>query len=87
MMEFIQDAAIVVLIIGSIIALTITDKRFNLGLISMESTENWSTDFGTSAQSNAEKDKEIAELKQRIEVLEKLATDPALQLDREISKL
>lgn len=40
-----------------------------------------------SASANADKDAEIAALKERIAVLEKIVTEPAYELNKELSKL
>lgn len=83
-MEFLEQASVVVVMALSIALLAFLDKRFDLGL-AMSSSDSWS--MGFNSESSDKKDKEIAELKQRIEVLEKIATDPAEQLDREIRNL
>jgi len=87
-MELLQDASLVALIVTSIAALAYLNKRFDLGL------EMSPSDFGMCGKSYREedrvianKDREIIDLKQRIEVLEKLVTDPAERLKREIDSL
>ena len=87
-MEFLQDASLVALIVTSIAGLAYLNKRFDLGL---EMSSSDLTMCGGSVYKRdatlASKDKEINELKQRIEVLEKLITDPGERLKREIDSL
>ena len=87
-MEFLEDASLVALIVTSIAGLAYLNKRFDLGL---EMSSSDLTMCGGSVYKRdatlASKDKEINELKQRIEVLEKLITDPGERLKREIDSL
>ena len=85
-MEFIQDMLMVILIVSSIIALAIVDKRYNLGL-SMSSMSTSITQLNPTSQTVEQKDAEILALKKRIEVLEKIVTEPGYELDKEISRL
>jgi len=85
-MEFIQDMLMVILIVSSIIALAIVDKRYNLGL-SMSLMNTSMTQPNPTSQTVEQKDVEILALKKRIEVLEKIVTEPSYELDKEIRRL
>lgn len=100
-MEFIQYTGYVIVISCSIIAIALLNKRFNLGLgvtadeISagdLNSSDIWGSSMSSSSTTKQQKQlkiksKEIADLQQRVAVLEKLLTDPSEQLKREINSL
>ncbi|NMP29975.1 hypothetical protein HII17_00250 [Thalassotalea sp. M1531] len=92
-MEMIEAFMTVIMIVSAIAVLAFLDKRFNLGLNAGLGGYGASYDFwgrpidNTADKVRAEKDTEIKALKSRIEALEKIVTDPAEQLKREIDQL
>lgn len=100
-MEFIQYTGYVIVISCSIVALALLNKRFDLGLgvtadeISsgdFNSGDIWGCSMSSSTTTKLQKQlkiksKEIADLQQRVAVLEKLLIDPCEQLKREINSL
>jgi len=87
-MEVIQLFMTTVVIILAIAALALLNKKYDLGLNDMSyflgSSDNNSRQLNKLLD---KKENEIDNLKQRVQVLEKLATDPQEQLKRKIDDL
>ncbi len=89
-MEFIQLIGVTTVIVSAIIVLAVVDKKYHLNLNASlwDTSDDW---LGRSQQAKNQqandKDQTIQALQSRIEVLEKLVTDPAEQLKREIDAL
>ncbi|WP_286262564.1 hypothetical protein [Thalassotalea atypica] len=90
-MEVIQVLGLVILVISSIAVLAVIEKKYdlNLGISSYnyDDMDCWGFGHQSTRKQLAEKDKTIAQLIERVEVLEKIVTDPAEQLKREINQL
>lgn len=89
-MEFMQLISVTTVIVSAIIVLAVVDKKYQLNLNATfwGNSEDWFGHRGHSQMSEVQaKDKVISELKSRIEVLEKIVTDPAEQLKRDIEAL
>ncbi|MEW6981476.1 hypothetical protein AAD001_02355 [Colwelliaceae bacterium 6471] len=82
MMEYIQDAGFIFILVSTIALLTYLDKKFNLGL----AESSGFTKNNTNAQLD-DNEQTIVELKKRIQVLERIVTDPREQLKRDIESL
>ena len=88
-METIQTVMSILTIFTGIALLAYLDKRYALGLNDgLNAGSNW---FGCSSANTeaklADKEREIEGLKERVATLEKIVTDPAEQLKREIDNL
>jgi len=94
-METIQTILTIFGVFTGIALLAYVDKRYALGLnVGMNADDNWFSCASNNRQSTssqidklAEKDREIKALAERVATLEKLVTDPAEQLKREIDGL
>jgi hypothetical protein len=86
-MEFIQIIISTSIIVGGILLVGYLNKRFDLGLDDISSEMFGGLGCNTQIKRLAEKDKLIKSLTERVEVLEKLITDPQEQLKREINCL
>jgi len=87
-MEIILLCLTTILIVSSIAVLGFLNKKYDLGLNDMSGC-TW-FDEPNSDELNkkiAEKEKQINDLKQRVQILEKLVTDPREQLKRDIDNL
>ncbi|WP_448211943.1 hypothetical protein [Colwellia sp. MEBiC06753] len=92
-MELLTTAMTIFTIVSAIAFLAFLDKKFTLGL--SDSAGNWHNWGMGQTLSNSEiscygyeaRDQEILALKARIEVLEKIVTDPAEQLKQQIDRL
>ena len=86
-MEIIQFIASTSIIVSGILLVGFLNKRFDLGLEG-ESFGKWNGETcNNQTKRLAEKDRLIKSLSDRVEVLEKLVTDPREQLKREINGL
>lgn len=103
--ELVEKTYLVILVVGTVVALAYVDKKYQLGLskglngnfVDSSSAKDTGEDFSWYSNRNAkeyafmeklsEKDAEIASLKERVATLEKIVTDPAEQLKREIDRL
>ena len=86
-MEIIQLVASTSIIVSGILLVGFLNKRFDLGLEDASSGMWGSSGCNSQAKRIAEKDKLIKSLSERVEVLEKLVTDPREQLKKEIDNL
>jgi len=86
-MEVFESIFIVTIIVSAIVSLAYIDKRFKLGLNAGFDSEQLLGYQSYSQQSSKQNDDEINALKERIAILEKIVTDPAEQLKREIDNL
>lgn len=89
-MEIIETSVVIISLVVGFALLAYLDKRFALGLndsMSCNSLFGYQNDKQTETNQLKEKNREIAELRQRIETLEKIVTDPAEQLKQEIDRL
>ena len=87
-MEFFQLVTTTTLIISAIAVLAYLNKRYDLGLNDVsDGSMLGSLNYGQSGKLLKAKDDEIKDLKQRVQVLEALVTDPKEQLKREIDNL
>ncbi len=87
-MEIIQLCLTTILIVSSIAVLGFLNKRYDLGLNELSGC-SWFDDIKPNALNKIvdEKDQQINDLKQRVQILEKLITDPREQLKRDIDNL
>ena len=80
----------IITLFAGIFVLALLDKKYQLGLTACAKSESdrglWG---GNSANGTCDKrkDERIRQLEQRIEVLERIVTDPQEQLKRDIDKL
>lgn len=93
-MELLSTVTVIFSIITGIAFLAYLDKRFSLGLNEQLSADGWfSTTSQTSTTSSTVESmkrahhQELDVLRKRIETLEKILTDPAEQLKRDIDNL
>lgn len=98
-MELLQIAGVTLIVCSAIFVLEVLDKKYQLNLNMGFNEASWSNEglfgygnSGTKVNQNllnelADKDKTIEALAQRVAVLEKIVTDPAEQLKRDIEQL
>ena len=90
-METVQTILTIFAVFTGVVVLAFLDKRFALGLNTGLGEGANNLLFGCSSskqqQRLAQKDEQIKALEARVAVLEKIVTDPAEQLKREIDSL
>lgn len=79
-----EKMTIIVFVTGFILLMAYLDKKFNLGLNDMAGFDDQAP---KDKQLNQQLKQENSELKQRIEVLERIVTEPKFELDQQLSKL
>ena len=80
----------IITLFAGIFVLALLDKKYRLGLMACAGRESarglWGGHSAKSA-SDKRKDEQIRQLQQRVEVLERIVTDPQEQLKRDIERL
>ncbi|MBF7074261.1 hypothetical protein ISG33_12715 [Glaciecola sp. MH2013] len=95
-MSTIQISLLVSGLIASSLFMCYVDSKYKLHFVAWFNGEcsnpfkrqlNESNDNDLSAPSSLDKDREIAELKERIQVLERVVTEPAYELNKKLNAL
>ncbi|REL25748.1 hypothetical protein DXX93_03710 [Thalassotalea euphylliae] len=91
-MEIVEKTLLIFTIMAAIVGLAWLDKRFALGLsggmnLGVSANAKGSAKDAELQRQIAEKSQEVELLKQRVATLERIVTDPAEQLKREIDRL
>ncbi len=77
-----EKIVIIAAFVALFVLLTYLDKKLNLGL-----TGDMNCETGSQGPKENSTQKENSALRERIEVLERIVTEPKYQLNQEISKL